>query len=93
MKKIFIFLFTLVAFNSYSQVIETTTYYFIRHAEKEIKKNGNDNPNLSKKGLKRAVFWSDIFKNVKRIFKVELKEESLERKEAIKKAKQLNLLN
>jgi 2,3-bisphosphoglycerate-dependent phosphoglycerate mutase len=65
MKKIFIFLFTLVAFNSYSQVIETTTYYFIRHAEKEIKKNGNDNPNLSIKGLKRAVFWSDIFKNVK----------------------------
>jgi len=44
---------------------------------------------IDSNGNQTTVKLKDIFKNVKRIFKVELKEESLERKEAIKKAKQV----
>lgn len=43
---------------------ETTTYYLIRHAEKDKSDANNQNPNLVVKGLKRAKNWSNHFKNI-----------------------------
>jgi broad specificity phosphatase PhoE len=39
----------------------TTTYYFIRHAEKV---NNSKNPDLSEIGLKRAKLWNEIFSEI-----------------------------
>lgn len=41
----------------------TTTYYLIRHAEKDKSNPNNKNPDLIEKGLKRAKKWSNHFKN------------------------------
>lgn len=43
---------------------ETTTYYFIRHAEKDRTDKTNRNPELNKLGKKRAKKWSKYFKNI-----------------------------
>jgi broad specificity phosphatase PhoE len=43
---------------------ETTTYYFIRHAEKDRTDATNKNPELNILGEKRAVLWRDYFKNI-----------------------------
>ncbi|WP_439127780.1 SixA phosphatase family protein [Polaribacter sp.] len=43
---------------------ETTTYYLIRHAEKDRTDKTNRNPNLNEKGLKRAKKWATYFKNI-----------------------------
>lgn len=43
---------------------ESTTYYLIRHAEKDKSDPENRNPKLIKKGLKRAKKWKNHFKNV-----------------------------
>lgn len=66
MKKILIlsllFLFT---FSSYAQENESsTTYYFIRHAEKDKSDKTNKNPNLIMEGVLRAAKWSLVFENV-----------------------------
>lgn len=52
---------------SFSQEIEeiTTTYYFIRHAEKDRSDSSNTNPYLNENGLKRAEKWSNVFSNIK----------------------------
>ena len=42
-----------------------STYYFIRHAEKDRSDPLNKNPHLSEIGKQRAEYWSVIFKNVK----------------------------
>lgn len=39
---------------------ETTTYYFIRHAEKEKNAVADRNPHLNEKGKQRALFWKDM---------------------------------
>ncbi|MDT0557456.1 nuclear transport factor 2 family protein [Ichthyenterobacterium sp. W332] len=44
---------------------QTTTYYFIRHAEKDRSDKTNRNPHLTKEGLERAEHWAKIFSNVK----------------------------
>ena len=67
MKKILIlsllFLFT---FSSYAQENESsTTYYFIRHAEKDNSDKNNKNPNLIIEGVLRAAKWSLVFENVR----------------------------
>jgi len=49
--------------NIFAQETKPTTYYFIRHAEK-VQKSTNDNPDLTKKGKKRAVYWSEVFQHV-----------------------------
>jgi broad specificity phosphatase PhoE len=41
-----------------------TTYYLIRHAEKDRTDSLNKNPNLTKKGLQRAEKWASVFKNI-----------------------------
>ena len=50
-----------------------TTYYFIRHAEKEF--DGSFNPNLTKKGYQRAKFWAEFFKdkNIEMVYCTSLK--------------------
>ena len=42
-----------------------TTYYLIRHAEKDRSDKSNRNPHLTKKGLARADNWAKFFKDVK----------------------------
>lgn len=42
----------------------TSTYYLIRHAEKDRSDATNKNPNLLQKGSERAIRWSEVFKNV-----------------------------
>lgn len=44
--------------------LESTTYYLIRHAEKNKSDNNNKNPNLIEKGEQRAKKWSKYFKNI-----------------------------
>ncbi|MCF7560161.1 histidine phosphatase family protein [Sabulilitoribacter multivorans] len=42
----------------------TSTYYFIRHAEKDRSDSLNNDPHLTEKGLERAKKWSEVLKNV-----------------------------
>ncbi|NER13332.1 phosphoglycerate mutase [Leptobacterium flavescens] len=44
---------------------ELTTYYFIRHAEKDRTDPNNRNPTLTQDGLSRALKWAETFKNVR----------------------------
>ncbi len=62
MKKLLIIVL-LFSLNIIAQETKPTTYYFIRHAEK-IQNSTNDNPELTKKGKKRAVYWSEVFQHV-----------------------------
>lgn len=41
-----------------------TTYYIIRHAEKDRTDANNKNPDLSEKGKLRAQNWAKVFKDV-----------------------------
>lgn len=41
-----------------------STYYLIRHAEKDRSDATNKNPDLMQKGTERAIRWSEVFKNV-----------------------------
>ncbi|WBX72362.1 SixA phosphatase family protein [Tenacibaculum retecalamus] len=43
---------------------KTTTYYLIRHAEKDRTDVTNKNPNLNDKGLERAKKWATYFKDI-----------------------------
>jgi broad specificity phosphatase PhoE len=43
---------------------KTTTYYFIRHAEKDRTDPSNKNPHLTETGKTRAVKWSNILQHV-----------------------------
>ncbi len=42
----------------------TSTYYFIRHAEKDRSDSNNDNPHLIDIGIQRAQHWNEVFKNI-----------------------------
>ncbi|QTD37631.1 histidine phosphatase family protein [Polaribacter batillariae] len=64
MKK-FVFLFAFVFYllaSCTSQ--ETTTYYLIRHSEKDRSDTTNRNPNLNKNGQQRAKKWAAYFKDI-----------------------------
>ncbi|NVJ89987.1 MAG: histidine phosphatase family protein [Flavobacteriaceae bacterium] len=43
---------------------QETTYYLIRHAEKDRSDTSNNNPNLSKKGQQRAQNWANYFSDI-----------------------------
>src|SRR6056297_1968062 len=43
---------------------QMTTYYFIRHAEKDESDLKNKDPELTDAGRKRARKWAEIFKEV-----------------------------
>lgn len=63
MKKIFLFVFTILTLASCTSE-KTTTYYLIRHSEKNTTDKTDRNPNLNEKGLKRAINWATYFKNI-----------------------------
>lgn len=72
MKKLLLFLFISSSFLAiYSQnhtekaIDVTTTYYLIRHAEKDTSNLLDKNPNLSKIGMQRANSWVSILKDIK----------------------------
>lgn len=50
---------------SYAEPSRFTTYYFIRHAEKNRTDPDNDDPHLTQQGLLRAAKWSLILSEVK----------------------------
>ncbi|WP_158837726.1 SixA phosphatase family protein [Polaribacter sp. L3A8] len=58
---LFIFAFTVLTSCTSN---ETTTYYLIRHAEKDRTDKTNRNPDLNKNGQERAKKWANHFKNV-----------------------------
>ena len=43
---------------------EVTTYYFIRHAEKDTVNPDNEDPDLTAVGIERAQKWAEVFKDV-----------------------------
>jgi broad specificity phosphatase PhoE len=51
--------------NSQKEKNKTTTYYLIRHAEKNRTNPSNKDPELTEIGLKRAQKWASTFKNIK----------------------------
>ena len=62
MKKfLLLFIFTFGLLSS-CKSDKTTTYYLIRHAEKDRTDTINRNPNLNENGLKRAQGWATYFK-------------------------------
>lgn len=68
MKYIFLLLFTpLTIFHSFSQNDtnnKASTYYLIRHAEKDRTNADNKDPHLTEKGLLRAENWAKTLKHV-----------------------------
>ena len=65
MNKIVLLLFTFFCtLNLQAQETQTTTYYLIRHAEKNRLVTSDKNPNLKEKGVDRAIKWSKTFKHI-----------------------------
>ncbi len=64
MKKFFFLLIFAFSFLSACKSDNTTTYYLIRHAEKDRTDKTNRNPDLNSKGLERAKKWAKYFKNI-----------------------------
>ncbi|WP_298777595.1 histidine phosphatase family protein [uncultured Polaribacter sp.] len=62
-KYFFLFVFTFSLLSSCT-IKETTTYYLIRHSEKDRTDKTNKNPNLNSDGLERAKKWAEHFKNI-----------------------------
>lgn len=65
MLKNIVLIFTIILITSslYAQDTDdsaVTTYYLIRHAEKDRSNPSNKNPNLTEKGKKRALKWSEV---------------------------------
>ncbi|MBL4745399.1 MAG: histidine phosphatase family protein [Flavobacteriaceae bacterium] len=63
MKKIIFLLFILTNYG-YAQG-NGSTFYLIRHAEKQRTELHNKNPHLNSKGTLRAENWSRVFKHIK----------------------------
>lgn len=59
-KYIILYIVVLFSFSVFSQENEKSTYYLIRHAEKDRSDATNKNPDLNLKGKKRAIKWSHI---------------------------------
>jgi len=66
MKKLLLLTFiSFYAITIYAQTNQkSTTYYLIRHAEKDRSDKTNKNPNLIKKGVERAQKWAETFKEI-----------------------------
>lgn len=43
--------------------VRVSTFYFIRHAEKDRTDSNNTDPELTQKGLGRAMHWAEILKD------------------------------
>lgn len=61
-KLVVVFVLLFCSFNSYAQ--EVTTYYLVRHAEKDRSDKTNSNPELTEQGKQRAANWSSVFGDV-----------------------------
>ncbi len=59
-----LFLLCFLFFTTISFGQEVTTYYLIRHAEKDLSDKSNPNPHLTEVGKVRAQAWKTIFKEV-----------------------------
>jgi len=59
-----LFIFTSCKEKTEKQSGEISTYYLIRHAEKDRSDNTNRNPKLTNEGLKRADNWAKHFKDI-----------------------------
>ena len=64
MKKFLLIIFVFTLFIACTSD-KTTTYYLIRHAEKDRTNNTNKNPNLNSDGVIRAEKWAKNFENIK----------------------------
>ena len=64
MKKFLLTIFVFVLFIACASH-KTTTYYLIRHAEKDRTNTTNKNPNLNSDGVIRAEKWAKNFENIK----------------------------
>ena len=67
MTSVLILVFSVFSFFNPSQEVtseKTTTYYFIRHAEKDTSDPQNKDPHLTEAGLQRAQKWTEVFKEV-----------------------------
>jgi len=51
---------SIITLSLFAQESSTSTYYLIRHAEKDRSDKTNRNPNLTTEGQKRAVKWSEV---------------------------------
>lgn len=62
---IFVFILGLLGCEEEPKVADTvSTFYFIRHAEKDRSDSENIDPELSQKGLGRAMHWAEILDEV-----------------------------
>lgn len=64
---IFILLFSFTSFaqeKKEAMTSDITTYYFIRHAEKDRSNPSEKNPHLTEEGLKRADNWSHVLAHI-----------------------------
>ncbi len=57
-------LFSNISFGQKEQSSEITTYYFIRHAEKDRSNSSEKDPHLTAEGHKRAQNWSSILQHI-----------------------------
>lgn len=60
----FVFLTIQPVFSQNENENTTSTYYFIRHAEKDRSDLSNRNPHLIEIGKQRAEHWSNVLKNI-----------------------------
>ncbi len=47
------------------QAQKATTYYFIRHAEKELSNTSDTDPHLTSDGYQRAQHWKEILQHIR----------------------------
>jgi 2,3-bisphosphoglycerate-dependent phosphoglycerate mutase len=59
-----ILIFSLFSLGTPSEEETMTTYYFIRHAEKDTSDPQDKDPQLTSEGLERAQRWAEVFKEV-----------------------------
>ncbi|XLS30922.1 SixA phosphatase family protein [Flavobacteriaceae bacterium M23B6Z8] len=68
MKKILLLFAAIISFHTgfsqEDQNNEVTTYYLIRHAEKDRSDSSNKNPNLTQEGMARALNWAEVFDSI-----------------------------
>lgn len=62
---IFFFCLTSCSQNTVSNQTETTTYFFIRHAEKDLSNPNDRDPNLTGQGKTRAHNWAKTLADTK----------------------------
>jgi len=53
-----------VASNNKIEKVKSTTFYLIRHAEKDRSNPAEKNPNLTEKGVDRARLWARYFDSI-----------------------------